>query len=219
MSNPLEAWFDAHHTGAGCWKWRHYFDAYHRHLQQFRGRAVHVCEIGVYSGGSLEMWHDYFGPQAVIHGVDIQPECRAYERDWCRIHIGDQGDPHFWARFREAVPVLDVVIDDGSHQPADQLLTLNALLYHLRPGGVYLCEDIHGRMNDFAADFYRLADQLNDMVPIHSPDVLAVGANEHQQLIHSLHLYPFLAVIERTARPVERFEAPRHGTEWQPFRV
>src|SRR5262245_3116872 len=59
--NPLQSYFDAHTEGRGIWKWTHYFDIYHRHLSKFIGREVHLLEIGVYSGGSLQMWRDYLG--------------------------------------------------------------------------------------------------------------------------------------------------------------
>src|SRR4051812_44526614 len=55
MPNPLRAFFDARREGPGIWKWTHYFDIYHRHFARFVGREVHVLEIGIYSGGSLEM--------------------------------------------------------------------------------------------------------------------------------------------------------------------
>src|SRR5262245_46705450 len=58
--NPLRAFFDARTEGRGIWKWNHYFDVYHRHFERFRGQEVHILEVGIYSGGSLEMWHDYF---------------------------------------------------------------------------------------------------------------------------------------------------------------
>ena len=37
-------------------KWYHYFDIYHNHLRRFQGQPVTVLEIGVYHGGSLQMW-------------------------------------------------------------------------------------------------------------------------------------------------------------------
>src|SRR4051812_8731031 len=54
--NPLRASFDAVTSGPGVWKWLHYFDIYHRHLERFVGKPVTIVEIGVYSGGSLSMW-------------------------------------------------------------------------------------------------------------------------------------------------------------------
>ena len=31
--------------------------------------------------GSLVMWKDYFGPQAKIYGVDINPRCQSLEEE------------------------------------------------------------------------------------------------------------------------------------------
>jgi hypothetical protein len=38
-----------------------------------------------------------------------------------------------------------------------------------------------------------------------------------QTAIHSVHLYPYVAVIEKTHGIFDAFEAPKHGTQWQPF--
>jgi len=40
------------------------------------------------------------------------------------------------------VPALDLIIDDGSHLYYDYTATADALLQRLRPGGVYVIEDI-----------------------------------------------------------------------------
>ena len=40
--NPLRAFFDARTEGRGIWKWLHYFDIYHRHLQKFVGTDAHI---------------------------------------------------------------------------------------------------------------------------------------------------------------------------------
>jgi hypothetical protein len=69
--NPIRTYFDAHRQGPGIWKWDHYFDVYHRHFSKFRGRKVTVLEIGIYSGGSLLMWRDYFDADCTIYGVDL----------------------------------------------------------------------------------------------------------------------------------------------------
>ena len=54
--NPLVDWWDSHRHGLLTMKFTHYFDIYHRHLQHFRGKKAHLLEIGVASGGSLQMW-------------------------------------------------------------------------------------------------------------------------------------------------------------------
>jgi len=203
----LEAYFDAHQDGPGIWKWRHYFDVYDRYFARFVGQEVHVVEIGIYSGGSLAMWRDYFGEGCRVHGVDIEPACRAYESEHVDVFIGDQADPAFWARFREQVPTVDVVIDDGGHLAHQQIATLEALLPHLSPGGVYLCEDVHHPPNDFLAYMDGFARALHR------------GREEpsgFQQQVASIHQYPFVIVIEKPIRPVEPFDDAHRGSVWEP---
>ncbi len=211
-TSDLEAYFDAHETGPGITKWRHYFSIYERHFAKFRGREVHIVEIGIGSGGSLGMWKDYFGSGTHVYGVDIKPECRVYEEPGTRIFIGDQSDPAFWERFTEAVPKVDIVIDDGGHKASQQIPTLEALLPHLQPGGVYLCEDIHGRSHPFHAYLFGLSVNL---------DVSAGGraeATDLQRSIDGVHIYPFVSIIEKRSEQLrEPLFAPRHGTEWQPI--
>src|SRR5580765_8811 len=94
IGNPLEAFFHAN-QGRLIDKWHHYFDIYHRHFQQFRGREITIVEFGVYHGGSLQMWADYFGPKARIVGVDILPQCAELTGPQVEVYIGDQADRDF----------------------------------------------------------------------------------------------------------------------------
>lgn len=212
LKSELEEYFDRHDTGPGIWKWQHYFSIYDRHFARFRGRQVHVLEVGVYSGGSLEMWRAYFGEGAHIYGVDIDERCRAYERSGVRVFIGDQADPEFWTRFRAEVPVVDIVIDDGGHQLHQRRATLEALLPHIQPGGVYVCEDIHGRFNPFLDYVQNLSRNLHSW---RGGSVVAGDQpTDFQQSVDSVHVYPFLVVIEKRAEPVPRLVAERRGNEW-----
>ncbi len=216
--NPLREFFDARKEGRGIWKWLHYFDIYHRHLQKFVGTDAHIVEIGVYSGGSLDMWHDYFGPRVRVTGVDIAPECRSYEDEGTKIAIGDQADRRFWETFRRDNPDVDIVIDDGGHEPEQQIVTLEETLPHIRPGGIYLCEDVHGRGSHFAAFAHALADNLNESH--RAPDAGGLPryrATPFQSSIAAVTFYPYVVVIEKTDSPRTEFTAPKHGTAWQPF--
>jgi hypothetical protein len=214
--SALRSYFEEHREGRGIQKGRHYFDVYDRHLAGFVGREVVVVEVGVYSGGSLEMWQGYFGEHATIHGVDIQEESRVYEADHVHIHVGDQADRTFWERFKEDVPLIDVVIDDGGHHPTEQRVTFEELFPMLRPGGVYICEDIVS--SPFLAYLGGFAEHLmsHAPAPLAEPGI-ASAAGSVQQAVRAVHLYPFLAVVERTLEPVVDFQFPRHGSEWQPF--
>jgi len=222
QTNPLRLFFEAHKEGRGIWKWQHYFDIYDRHLHRFKDRAVRVLEIGIYSGGSLEMWRNYFGPLSEIYGVDIEPACEAYQSDSVKVFIGDQGDRNFWMRFKNEVQDIDIVIDDGGHLPEQQIVTFEELLPHLRPGGVYICEDIHGTLNTFAAYVYGLAQNLNagdrgQENANNNERCLVYGASAVQSAVRSIHLYPFMTVVERTETAISELVSTKHGTQWQPF--
>ena len=220
--NPLKAFFDSHVTGPGIWKWKHYFDIYHHHLNRFRGREINILEIGVYSGGSLDMWSNYFGDKCEIYGVDIEPACKAYEKERIKILIGDQSSREFWGQVKRDVPPLDVIIDDGSHIPEMQIVTMEELLPHLNRGGVFICEDIHGTLNPYAGyaagwsqNLHACEDGADNLQD--NERRIVFKTTPFQSEFRSVHFYPFVTVIEKTAAPVEELICPKHGTEWQPF--
>lgn len=208
----LETYFDAHTDGPGLWKWRHYFPIYERHLARFKDRPFVFVEIGVFGGGSIAMWRDYFGPGCQIHGVDIDPGASEHTADGVTIHIGDQADPGFWRRFLAEVPAVDVVLDDGGHEAHQQIATFEALFPRVRPGGVYLCEDIHRPSHEFHAYIDGVTRPIHSIGLSHGDNRLP--ANAAQRHIESVHTYPLLTVIEKPAGRVDYFEAPRHGTGW-----
>lgn len=210
--NQLEAYFDAHLEGPGIVKWRHYLSIYDRHLSRFRAQPVRLLEIGVAGGGSLQMWHDYLGPDAYVYGVDIDPSCKQFACEGTEVLIGDQGDPAFWERFLASSPDVDVVIDDGGHDPRQQAVTLESLLPHMRPGGVYICEDVHGPFQLFHSFVDGLTRPLNDIGD------LSCGRDAPTSLhgqVASVHRYPILTVIEK---PVcgATYESQFRGTQWPP---
>lgn len=210
--NPLEDYFNAHAEGRGIWKWNHYFDIYQRHFHKFVGTEVHVLEIGVYSGGSLQMWKEYFGPKCRVYGVDIHPACKEFEDEHTRIFIGDQQDRAFWESVKQEVPALDVVIDDGGHTPEQQIVTLEEMLPHLRPCGVYLCEDIHGTMNVFSSYVHGLALQLNTS---RTAEQERIPRTPFQSVVHSVHSYPWVTVIEKNEGAAVEFCSVQRGSQWQ----
>ncbi|MEJ7891570.1 MAG: class I SAM-dependent methyltransferase [Solirubrobacteraceae bacterium] len=123
-------------------RWPSVAEVYEPYLAPLRGRATSVLEIGVKRGGSMELWAEYF-PAARILGVDIKPGLKRFESDRIGIRIGDQGDDAFLDSLIAEAGAFDVVIDDGSHEFADQRSTLLKLWPSVRPGGVYVVEDVH----------------------------------------------------------------------------
>lgn len=124
-------------------KWRHYFDIYESYFNTYRDRPIRLLEIGVNQGGSLQMWKDYFHPDSIIVGVDINPLCKVFESGNIFIEIGSQDDPLFWNSFLKIYSNFDIIIDDGGHVMKQQIVSFIELFPSLNSGGIYLCEDTH----------------------------------------------------------------------------
>lgn len=186
-------------------KWKHYLPLYVKHLASFRGGPVRLLEIGVWKGGSLRLWRRYFGPEAIIFGIDIDPACAALDGQDAQVRIGSQDDDGFLERVVSEMQGVDVVIDDGSHVSAHQVASFNALFPRLNQGGVYICEDLHSnywrgwhqggyrRASTFIEACKRLVDD------VHSDFHSRPSAGFARQ-IAGIHFYNSMIVIDKLAQ-------------------
>ncbi len=125
-------------------KWYPYFNVYEKHLSKFINKNPKVLEIGVLGGGSLEMWHHYFGDGATIYGVDNDQEVLKHKYNFdVDLTIGDQEDIEFWNKYTQKNGFFDIIIDDGGHTMKQQENTLISLFKNLNYGGVFIIEDTH----------------------------------------------------------------------------
>lgn len=188
-------------------KWPHYFPIYQRHLAHLRGQPIRVLEIGVFHGGSLEMWQRYFGPQARIVGMDINPACQVLNDHGFEVIIGDQSDPAVLQGLIEKYAPFDLVMDDGSHLPQHVLASFNALFPHLKEGGIYLIEDTHtaywpdyqgglglpGTATSWAKDLIDQLHAFHSREPQFTPTPLSYT-------VGGLHCYDSILVIDKKTR-------------------
>ena len=206
--NPLRTYFD-NNPGRLMTKWDHYLDVYHRHFARFRGRACTIVEFGVFHGGSLQMWRDYFGPQCRVIGVDINPRLLDLGEPGIEIIIGDQRDRQFLRALAQKVGPIDILLDDGGHQMTQQIATVEELYGHVKPDGVILVEDTHtsywrshgGGLTatyTFMEIAKRLVDELNAW---HSRDPHSFPVGNFTQTAQSVHFYDSVVVIEKGPHP------------------
>lgn len=206
-ANPLHAYFQ-NNGGRLVDKWFHYLDVYHRHFARYRGRQFTMVEVGVYHGGSLQMWRQYFGPNARIIGVDVNPRCKELEEPGIEIVIGDQSNPQFLNELRQRVGKIDILLDDGGHTMQQQLVTFSTLFPYVDPNGIYLCEDCHTsywrefgggfrHTNSFIEVMKGLIDQLNAFC---SKDPNSFAPSTFTRGVNSMHFYDSIVVIEKQMR-------------------
>lgn len=189
-------------------KWAHYFEIYERELARFRQQPVTFLEIGIFRGGSVPMWKEYFHPESRLVFVDIDPACKDHQIEGTVVEIGDQSDPDFLQRLSETHGPFDIVLDDGSHVSAHQIKTFNALWPSLSHLGIYMVEDCHtsywpgfggGYRNE--ASFIEYAKRTVDRM--HSwytdqDDLFAFDELAHTLL--STRFYDSIVVFEKAAR-------------------
>jgi hypothetical protein len=157
-------------------KWGHYLPIYERILTPLRSQPLRFLEIGVFRGGSLEMWRRYLATDSVIVGVDVDPACARFE-DPSRnlyVRIGAQQDVGFLRSVVEEFGPFDVVLDDGSHVTSHQIESFRYLFAKgLADGGIYLVEDLHSNywkaFRDTRRSFIDLAKDLVELLHAHYP--------------------------------------------------
>ncbi len=214
--NALEAYF-CQNTGRLIHKWHHYFEVYERHFARFAGKPVVIVEIGVYHGGSLQMWKHYFGKEARIFGIDIDPRCKALEEDNIRIFTGSQADRRFLRETLQSIPPIDILIDDGGHTMRQQIISFEEMFRHVKPDGVYLCEDCHtSYWPEYGGGFRRRGTFIeyskNWIDYLHAWHARSprLKVNDFTRSVKSIHYYDSIVVLEKGV--VEAPEVSKTGT-------
>jgi len=214
MAGELHSYF-LRNTGKRLHKWVHYFDIYERHFERFRGKRPTILEIGVFGGGSLAMWKDYFGDGARIVGLDIDPDCKQHEETGIEIFIGSQDDPLVLQQILDKYGEPDILLDDGSHVMAHMIATFNYMYHRISPSGCYFVEDTHtcyweeygGGLNRDGSFIEFAKQRIDDINAAHARDALPVSSFTRQT--QSITVYDSVVVFEK--HPQGMRSAPMTG--------
>jgi hypothetical protein len=142
-----------------------YFEVYDKLFLSFRNKEIIFVEIGVLDGGSLFMWRNFFGPEARIIGIDLNPNAKKWEKYGFEIYIGNQSNENFWTKFIDKVGQVDLILDDGGHTYEQQIVTTEKLLSIINDNGMLVVEDTHtSYMNGFGPRRYTFVKYAKRMV-------------------------------------------------------
>lgn len=135
----------AEHVGKASDKWSLYLTEYDRLFDSYRDKPIHLLEIGVQNGGSLEIWGKYFSHAASLTGCDINPDCvkLQYDDPRIRVIVGDANASDISQQVFACAPQFDIVIDDGSHFSSDIVKSFALYFPKLADGGLFIAEDLH----------------------------------------------------------------------------
>lgn len=141
------------------WGGNNYADIYDAYFCQLRNSPIRLLEIGLGvtgesfdskidhgrnlgGGGSMKMWYDYF-TNADIYGIDIN-HAGHLDNDRINTYVADQGNVEQLEAFIEfsGGGSFDIIVEDGTHRPDHQQISLGFFFQHLKPGGLYVVEDL-----------------------------------------------------------------------------
>ena len=123
-------------------KGHNYSQHYEKYFSKFRNiEGLKILEIGSLFGGGAASFLNYF-TSAKIVCLDINP----FNIRYCSIKLRPiYIDTQSKIIIKDVANYLkhdfDIIIDDGSHNKKDQILTLNYFLPKLKKGGIYVIED------------------------------------------------------------------------------
>lgn len=138
--------------------WHAYEFMYPDLLSKYYGRVNNILEIGIYKGGGLKFLHDTFENSKII-GSDLdysklELDLNIYNRlellppsDQININV-------------DLLPMLDIVIEDASHEMEKSISSFNRIKPKLNKGGIYVIEDIYPQYVEKykALNFFMLID-------------------------------------------------------------
>ena len=134
-----------------------YIPVYERLFRERKDQVSDLLEIGIGSGGSLQLWNDYF-KNANVYGIDLNYR-HAYLDRFPRIHqIKDDAytqrciQDNFIAKNIK----FDIVIDDGPHNKLSQMMTMQLYFPLLKNDGIIIIEDV--------ADYLQPGTWINDII-------------------------------------------------------
>jgi hypothetical protein len=158
----LEEIMKKHGTDKGV-KAAHYHHTYAQLLKRFKyKRNMSLFEVGANHGNSMNFWSDFFKDPYMIVGMRYGiTDAQMVPKYGTKIKIID-GDQSKVSSLRATIETalgsldkpesldspkwkdtgFDIIIDDGSHVPKHILLTFMEYWPYVRPGGMYVIEDM-----------------------------------------------------------------------------
>lgn len=154
MDNPLLKLANKHNTDKG---YKHnYIGTYYKYFKKFQDKEIKLLELGISQGSSLFMWKDFF-PKGTIIGLDIfkgdHYEGKVdnikskLDKKGIEYIVGSQSDlrilPKVINKCKDGDSMgFDIIIDDASHRPKDQQISMMIMFSLIKDGGYYVIEDL-----------------------------------------------------------------------------
>lgn len=126
---------DKHHTH------NYYNGVYDKAFAPYKDNSSLIVEIGVDRGNSIQIWEKYF--KCKVIGLDVDSNILSKDYGKCTVMKCDQASVDDLNAIKPTIMGADIILDDGSHITGHQQVTFAMLFECVRPGGIYVIEDLH----------------------------------------------------------------------------
>jgi hypothetical protein len=126
-----------------------YLDLYYELLAPLQYRARNVLEVGVFAGGSIKLWHDFF-PNATVYGIDnltleqMQLEDCITNNKRVTLMTGVDGynEDFVKTNFVNTHIQCDFMLDDGPHTLESMITFIKLYSQLMSEIGILIVEDV-----------------------------------------------------------------------------
>lgn len=160
-------------------KYNNYGKYYEKYINKFLYKEISYLEIGISKCESLFAMREYFNNAKNIVGIDSNPYCITFEQKQNNIfiEIGKQNNELFLKKVNDKYGNFDIIIDDGSHELNDILVSFNTLFPLLNDKGVYIIENTIN-IRDYLYFFHNLVKYKNKSCCDYGGDNLLVDPDK-----------------------------------------
>ncbi len=135
-----------------CLDGHKFIEIYQDLFEDERDSMSRFFEIGILNGVSHLMWREYF-PNAEIFGIDLMDYSEQSKGSGIQTFVADQSNRMDLERCIDTFGVnFDVILDDGGHAMDHQQVSLGYLFQYVKPGGLFIIEDIHTSLPKYYPD-------------------------------------------------------------------
>ena len=119
-----------------------YAKFYEKYFKNLRNDNLNILEIGSFYGNASAALFFYFR-NSKIFGADINPDMYLYKSERVKNFFLDNSERISLDRNLINKKIkFDIIIEDASHMLKDQIISLFMLFKLLRPGGIFIIEEI-----------------------------------------------------------------------------
>lgn len=117
-----------------------YMDIYSIYFNPIKDEKITLLEIGIKGGASLRAFKEFFKNGKIL-GLDIDPGT-AFTDSRITTYVGSQDSSEVIKKIFDEHPLINIVLDDGSHVNKLTIASFQLIFDKLPRGSLYIIEDL-----------------------------------------------------------------------------